>query len=370
VTRALVAIGLLIMAVGIVGAGYGVWTIREQHHVITSARPVMARVVDHQTEELKGGGFVAKVPLVTYQYTVDQQPYTSQKVTPAEFMLPDTWAESVFKQFPVGARVQARYDPNDPGKAFLIGKYSVKPYLPLLISLVIAALGVGIVGDQLMSRETPALTPTESGAIALGARQHHLARARVFGIVGLVGLICGAPAIVHHLSVSTAPHERMGFLMEGAFGIAVLTLLARALRQYRRGAGFGTPAVTLDRTPTIGGPVQLNLAIPTRFTGTASLNVRLRCEAKDTRLFNTSEEDSHPPLVDQHVLSTPREQVTSKGSLTRTVDLIIPDGGPHSAPVDSPERTHVVWSLIVTAEGSGRRKAETEYILPVLDAPA
>jgi hypothetical protein len=284
-------------------------------------------------------------------------------------MLPDTWAEGVFQQFPVGARVQAKYDPNDPGQAFLIGKYSFKPYLPLLVSLVIAALGLGVVGDQLMNNETPTMTPTKSGTIALRARQHHLTRARVLGIVGLVGLICGGPAILHHLSVSTAPHERMGFLMEGAYGIAVLIVLARASRQYRQGSGFGTPAVTIDRSPTIGQPVQLNLSIPARFAGTASLNACLRCEAKDTRLFNTSEENPSTVLVDQKFLSVPSQPVTRGGELTRTVDLLIPNGPP-STPVDSQERTHVVWSLILTAEGSNGGEAKTEYILLVLNAAA
>jgi hypothetical protein len=283
-------------------------------------------------------------------------------------MLPDSWAESVFNQFPIGARTQAKYDPNDPGKAFLVAKYSVKPYLPLLVSLVIAALGLGVVGEQLMNHDSPAMAPTKSGAIALGARQHHLTRARVLGIVGIIGLICGAPAILHHLSVSTSPHERMGFLVEGAYGIAVLTVLARSARQFRQGYGFGSPVVTMDRSPTIGQPLQLNLSIRTRFTGTVSLNACLRCEAKDTRLFHFSEENPNAVLVDQKLLSIPSEPVTKDGELTRTVDLIIPDHMPPSTPVDSGERTHVVWSLILTAGGSGGRKAETEYVLSVLKA--
>lgn len=366
-TRGLIGIGLLIMVVGIGGAGYGVWTIRQQHHMINSARPVKARVLEHQTEDLKAGGFKAKVPLVKFEYTVDQKPYTSQTVTPVEMMLPNDWAESVFKQFPVGAEIEAKYDPNEPGKAFLIGKYSFKPYLPLLISLVIAALGLGIAADQLMDRETAAMAPTKSGAIALRARQHHLARARVFGIMGLVGLICGAPAIIHHLSVSTSPHERMGFLMEGAYAIAVVVALTRSALQFRQGAGFETPVVTIDRSPAIGQPLQVSLSIPTRFAGTVSLNARLKCEAKDTKLFNTSEEDPNTVLVDQKFLSVDSEPVTKNGQLTRTADLIIPDHLPPSTPVDSGERTHVVWSLILAAHGSAGRKAETEYILSVLN---
>jgi hypothetical protein len=49
------------MVVGIGRAGYGVWTIWRQHHAITTSQTVTARVVSHQTKDLKASGFVAKV---------------------------------------------------------------------------------------------------------------------------------------------------------------------------------------------------------------------------------------------------------------------------------------------------------------------
>ena len=368
-SRWVIVIGLATMLIGIGGSGYGVWTIWNQHYVITSARPVRAKVIDHRTKDLKAGGFVAKVPLVKYEYTVNQQAYTCESVTPAEFMLPDTWAQGVFQQFPIGAQTEARYDPRDPSKAFLIAKYSVYPYLPLLVSLVIAALGLAVAGEQWMSRDEPTVTPTTSGAVVLGAKQHHLARARVLGIVGIIGLVCGGPAILHHLLVSTPPHERMGFLLEGAFGIAVLTALARSALGFRQGAGFAAPLVALDRSPTIGQPLELNVSVPTRYSGTAHLNVRLKCETKDTRLFNISEENPDKVLLDQLIVLAESQPVSKGGELTGSADLAIPDHLPPSTPADSGERMQTVWSLILTAEGSGGRKAETEYILPVAKAP-
>jgi hypothetical protein len=366
--RSIIAVGILTMVIGIGSAGYGVWTIWKQHRAITSAMPVAANVVGHETKELKASGFVAKVPLVKYTYMVNGQPYTCEAVTPAEFMLPDTWAQSVFQQFPIGAQVQAQYDPNDPSQAFLIAKYSVYPYLPLLVGLVIAALGLGIVSEQLTSHDAPQMTPTSSGAMALGAKQHHLAHARMLGIVGIIGLICGVPAIVHHVLVSTPPYERMGFLLEGAYVIAVLTVLVRSALKFRQASGFGTPVVTLNRAPTIGQPLQLKVAVPTRFQGTAHLNAVLKCETKDTRLFNFSEEQPSAPLLEQQ-LPLARSKSVSKGDeIAGAVEFMIPDHLPPSTPVDSGDRMHVVWNLVLTAEGSGGRKAETEYILPVANA--
>ncbi|MCA9120200.1 MAG: DUF3592 domain-containing protein [Planctomycetaceae bacterium] len=369
-SRWVLAIGLLTIVIGVGGAGYGVWSIWNQHRLFTSARPVVARVLDHRSKDLKASGFVAKVPLVKYEYTVNQQRYTCEMVTPSELMLPDTWAEHVFDQFPIGAQTEAKYDPSDPSNAFLVAKYSVKPYLPLLVSLVISALGVGVVGEQLMNHDSPRMTTASSGALAVGAKQHHLSHARVLGVIGILGLICGAPAILHHLMVSTSPHERMGFLLEGAYGIAVITVVVRSVMGFRQGYGFGTPVVTLERPPTIGQSVSLNVVVPTQFNGTVHLNVCLKCEAKDTRLFNFSEETPNTVLLAQNIQLLESEPVSKGDEVTRTVDLIIPDHVPPSTPIASGAAIQIVWSLILTTAGSGGRKAVTEYILSVNNAPS
>jgi hypothetical protein len=161
----------------------------------------------------------------------------------------------------------------------------------------------------------------------------------VLGIVGIIGLVCGGPAILHHLLVSTAPHERMGFLIEGAFAIAVLTALARSALGFRTGAGFGMPLAAVDRSPTIGQPLELNVSVPTRYSGTARLNARLKCEAKDTRLFNISEENPDTVLLDQHTLLADSQPVTKGGELARSADLIIPDHLPPPQSISGKEST-------------------------------
>ena len=108
--------------------------------------------------------------------------------------------------------------------------------------------------------------------------------------------------------------------------------------------------------------------MPTRFNGTADLNVCLKCEAKDTRLFNISEENPNRLLAAQDFQLAKSKPVTMNGQVTETVELVIPDQLPPSTPVDSGERIHVVWSLTLTADGSGGRRAETEYILSVENA--
>src|SRR3990167_5392474 len=79
----------------------------------------------------------------------------------------------------------------------------------------------------------------------------------------------------------------------------------------------------------------------------------LKCEPKDTRLFNISEENPETVLAEQACLLAKSKPVSKDGEITGTVELIIPDHLPPSTPVDSGERTHMVWSLILTADGSG-----------------
>ena len=204
-SRWVIVIGLLTLVVGIGGAGYGVWTIWNQHHVITSARPVRAKVVDHRTKDLKASGFVAKVPLVKYEYTVNQQPYTCETVTPAELMLPNTWAESVFKQFPIGAADRGQIRSERPQQGVSYRQVFRKALSAITGFLGDCRIGIGRCWRTVDEPGAPTMTPTKSGAMALGAKQHHLTRARVLGIVGIIGFVCGAPAILHHLMVSTRP---------------------------------------------------------------------------------------------------------------------------------------------------------------------
>ena len=145
----------------------------------------------------------------------------------------------------------------------------------------------------------------------------------------------------------------------------MLVALTMSAAQFRRGRCFGTPVVTIERPPALGGPLQINASTPTRFNGTASLSVRLKCESKDKRLYNFSDEDPDTTLLELDFPLAESEPVTKGGEITGSVELILPAQLPPSTPVDSKEKTHVVWSLILTARANLDRKAETEYILSV-----
>ena len=124
----------------------------------------------------------------------------------------------------------------------------------------------------------------------------------------------------------------------------------------------------MDRSPTIGQSLQLNISVPTRFNGTVHLNARLKCEAKDTRLFNFSEENPDTVLLDQNFLLAESKPVTKDGEITGTVRT---DHSRSHAPIHA-SRFRGKNSYGMEPDSDGRRewwrKAETEYILSVVAA--
>jgi hypothetical protein len=114
------------------------------------------------------------------------------------------------------------------------------------------------------------------------------------------------------------------------------------------------------RLLTDGTAAKRNVSLPTRFDGTVE---------GDTRLFSLSEENPDRVLMEEHFRLAKSHPATVWGEITGTVELTIPDQMPPSTPVDSAERIHLVWSLILAAYGSRGRRAETEYILSVATAP-
>jgi hypothetical protein len=69
-------------------------------------------------EARRGGG--AYEPTVTYSYTVAGTPYVANVLRSGGFDFGSRAnAEAKLAQYPVGSRVDVRYDPDDPGRAVL-----------------------------------------------------------------------------------------------------------------------------------------------------------------------------------------------------------------------------------------------------------
>lgn len=360
-------LGVLALVTGIGGAGYGVWWIVDHHQHIVSAQQVPAVVLSQRTERRKVHHNNVTVPIIEYEYRVGPQRYVSEVVTPVECMLPNTWADEVLRKYPVGARVMAFHDPDKPGTSFLIPKYGSEPYLAVLMSIVIGAMGVGAIVEQLINNDAPTATEEDIQGFTLSPKRHHLADARIYGVIGLVGLVAGVPVIGHHISVSTSPHERLAFALEVCFAIAVLVVLILAALGYRRGSGFGSPIVRIDKRRILPGePFQLSVSLPIQFQGTVSrLTAQIDGEAKDRTFFSLSEKPSDMLLWKELRQLARNAEVTVGEVLSYSADVGLPDDAQPSTPAPDRSLTHVVWTLTLSAQGNSGRQFETKYILNV-----
>ena len=360
-----VYLGWLAILAGIGGVGYGIFAIFNQHQRIASARPVQALVLSQRTEERKVNQNTVNVPIVEYEYQVNGKQFKSETVTPVECMLPNSWADEVLQKYPVGAQVQAYYEASQPGLAFLIPKYGGEPYISVLVSICVAAMGIGVIVEQTINSNVPTATEQKVTGTLLSPKRHHLANARFYASMGMVGFTAGLPTILHHISVSTPPHEGLAFLLEACFAIAVLVVSVLAYTGYRRGGGFGSPDVQIDRTRIrIGEPFQLSVILPTYFDGRVrKLTGRIECTAVDQAWFSFSDRPTDKSLFAQSVILAVNTEAKPGGQVDGSSSMTLPEDTAPSTVSGDLAKSHIVWSLKLLAEGDGPQRFESEYIL-------
>jgi hypothetical protein len=100
--------------------------VRFRRRARESFERVDATVVDSAVHEPALGGTEA-VPHVEYEYEVDGERYVSRSLWPTRPRSPGTVehrvARRIVEDHPVDAEVIARYDPADPGRAYLLEQF-------------------------------------------------------------------------------------------------------------------------------------------------------------------------------------------------------------------------------------------------------
>jgi len=107
-------------------------------------------------------------PVVTYEYTVDGETYTTDNVFPGGFTRWDgsrEWAERIAGQYQRGDRVTVQYRPGEPSNAYLRNDgFPDVWWVGLLAILVVAVGGAGLIKTGFTRRKQRTLmrdTPTE-----------------------------------------------------------------------------------------------------------------------------------------------------------------------------------------------------------------
>lgn len=121
------------VVLGVLALGFGgalvydaVVSMRFRERAREEFERVDATVVDAAVHEPTTGGG-KPVPHVEYEYTVDGETYVSRSLWPTRSRSPDgvdrATARRVVEDHPVDAEVIARYDPEDPSRAYLLEEF-------------------------------------------------------------------------------------------------------------------------------------------------------------------------------------------------------------------------------------------------------
>ncbi|MBC8357032.1 MAG: DUF3592 domain-containing protein [Planctomycetes bacterium] len=191
-------LGYSTLLCGMGGICFGFWSIYDQHRKITTFEYVDAVVLSHRIEEEKAKYFVLQIPVVEFEYTIAGLKYVSDLTTPTECAGTEDWPKSVFEAYPVGSEVRAKVNPRRPNDAYLIAKYSAKPYLIVLVSVVIGAMGIGAILEQIALSNAPSDTQDTISGSLLRPKRDHRSLSRTLATVGTLGLFAGVPTTVHY----------------------------------------------------------------------------------------------------------------------------------------------------------------------------
>ena len=126
-----------------VAVGLGLFAL--QAYRVATWEPVSARVVSVGLREVRHDDGSTYAPVVEYQYMLNGQGYTSDRVLPINMSSSRHWAEELRDQFHPGDQVTAYVNPAEPSSAYLVHKLSLTPLLFVALPMVVAGLLAWIV---------------------------------------------------------------------------------------------------------------------------------------------------------------------------------------------------------------------------------
>lgn len=107
--------------------------------------PVSARILTHDLEHVQGSrGNTTHtwMPVIVYEYTIDDQTYHSNNVLPVPLSSGKDWAQSILAKFPIGTLQTAYYNPQRPNQSYLHAtKLSAIYYAGAIMGLLFLFLG-------------------------------------------------------------------------------------------------------------------------------------------------------------------------------------------------------------------------------------
>lgn len=146
---------LLLLLVPVVFFGVGVWLAVDQQQRLTMFIPVDAQVLSSEVQAVveydnEGDPYDTFSPVVRYEYELYEQTHTSDQLTamnmPGDPVTgSERWAMATVARYPIGQRVDAYADPNDPTQVFLLREAIFTPYATALVAMLFVAVEAVVV---------------------------------------------------------------------------------------------------------------------------------------------------------------------------------------------------------------------------------
>ena len=140
-------IGLLFFVIGVIFITVGFFVVKHSQSVkkwpACKGVVIESKVVSHFDSESNQSMYA---PAITYTYEVGGKRYQNSDYAFMTVSYSDpSKAEEIVKRFPPGKKVIVYYNPENPYKAVLTRNTSLMIYIPAVLGIVFAVIGMGLI---------------------------------------------------------------------------------------------------------------------------------------------------------------------------------------------------------------------------------
>jgi hypothetical protein len=353
--RFLHVLGVLGVGMGLAGFGWGAYSILDQHARLGRCRPVEATVIESRVDTQRMQHGATHKPVVRFKYGVDGALHQSDRATPGDESGRAAWAHQIVRQFPMGAKVTAYYDPRDPAYAFVVKRYDALPYTTYLFGPLMLLGGIAIIREAWKSRRGPR-EPLDAGDGWYQLLPPTTLRraAGTFLSLGMAWQIVGLPAWLHYLAVREPPTPWL-FLIYLPIYIAVgLVLLGIGVYAAAVLAKVDDAVVLINQArPQTGGFLAVRMEQPARRSLLVrSMDVSLICWKRRRYWVMGAPQEGSEAIYIGHASALPHHHAAPGELLIAECTLAVPAHLPGTTPPGGRDKIRYVWELKV---GTGLR---------------
>ncbi|HEY7116586.1 MAG TPA: DUF3592 domain-containing protein [Tepidisphaeraceae bacterium] len=301
----------------------------EQQREFEHVRPTQGTVISASVRQFKpttgpgaGHSGTTYAPDVRYRYSLLGSVFGSNQVFVRRGMTTSrARAEQIVAQFPAGKAVMIWYDPDKPGESFLVRDFRFEPYLIILYSMILLAVGLGIWAARPWQRAKvwPPKPPREGNWRELTPRVTLAAARHPWRAVSMIWYVMGGVAIAHYFMHADRPYPLEALIASPVYLALGLIPIARWLR-HRRLARVANDARLWVNTETFRPGKTFDVRVEQSFRRPVTIRaarVGLVCgSARNPNLFETWQEltadrgaDRDRPVSGKTKL-TPPEQIS------------------------------------------------------------